>query len=265
MTAGPGLRGLELRGASFRYGGERPVDAFAGITLTVPAGAFVSLVGPSGCGKSTILKAVAGLLTPTAGRVLVGGEDAAGRFDTVAWMPQRDLLLPWRRVLDNAVLGAEIAGEARGAARRRALALFPRFGLEGFEQAWPSQLSGGMQQRLALLRTFLMDRGAVLLDEPFGALDALTRREMYEWLQEIWLADRRTVVFVTHDIEEAIYLSDTVYVLSSRPGSVVRSVDVAEARPRSPSFVSSFAFVAAKTDLLAALHRNGDDRRQFHE
>ena len=242
------MNAVDVRAASYRYGGERPVDAFASVDLAVDEGTFVSLVGPSGCGKSTLLKVVAGLLAPTAGHVLV-----AGSFESVAWMPQRDLLLPWRRAIDNAALGAEIAGEPRAAARARAARLFPRFGLEGFERAWPSELSGGMRQRLALLRTFLLDRDVVLLDEPFGALDALTRREMYAWLQEIWLADRRTVLFVTHDVEEAVYLSDTVHVMSRRPGTIIRTVDVHEPRPRTPSFVTSAPFQAAKGELLEAL------------
>jgi ABC-type nitrate/sulfonate/bicarbonate transport system ATPase subunit len=248
---------IEIRHASYRYVGEREVEAFAGVDLVVPDGAFVSLVGPSGCGKSTLLKAVAGLLAPSAGEVLVRGHEVAGRFDEVAWMPQRDLLLPWRRALDNATLGAQVAHQARAEARTRALELFPRFGLAGFERAWPAELSGGMRQRLALLRTFLLDRDVLLLDEPFGALDALTRREMYAWLQDIWLADRRTVLFVTHDVEEAVYLSDVVHVMSPRPGSITHTVAVGEPRPRAPGFVSSPEFVAAKAELLAALSASG--------
>ncbi len=155
--------------------------------------------------------------------------------------------------MGNAILGAEIIGEPLPDARRRAAALFPKFGLAGFERAWPGQLSGGMRQRLALLRTFLIDRQVLLLDEPFGALDAITRRKMYEWLQEVWLADGRTVLFVTHDVEEAVYLSDRVIVLSPRPGRVVAAVDVEFSRPRHAGIVTQAQFIAAKSRLLAAL------------
>jgi ABC-type nitrate/sulfonate/bicarbonate transport system ATPase subunit len=170
-------------------------------------------------------------------------------------MPQRDLLLPWRRALANATLGAEVSGHDLAGAEATARGLFERFGLAGFEEAWPSELSGGMRQRLALLRTFLQGRDVLLLDEPFGALDALTRRRMYAWLEELWLADRRTVLFVTHDVEEAISLSDRVLVMSARPGRIVEVLDVPEPRPRPLDVVTEPWFVAAKRDLLRALER----------
>jgi ABC-type nitrate/sulfonate/bicarbonate transport system ATPase subunit len=168
-------------------------------------------------------------------------------------MPQKDLLLPWRRALENAVLGATIGGEAKGRARERALALFERFGLSGFERAWPGQLSGGMRQRLALLRTFLMPNDVLLLDEPFGALDAITRREMYLWLEEVWRRDGRTGLFVTHDVEEALLLSHRVYVMSRRPGRIVDTVDVPFPRPRTTDAMGSPEFAALKAGLLDAL------------
>ena len=223
------------------------------VGLDVPAGAFVSLVGPSGCGKSTLLRMIAGMLNPDAGDVEVHGEPVAGRHGLVAYMPQRDLLLPWRRALGNATLGAEIAGVPRDTARRDALALFERFGLAGFERSWPSQLSGGMRQRLALLRTFLFPSDILLLDEPFGALDAITRRGMHQWLQEVWLADRRTVLFVTHDVEEALLLSDEVHVMSPRPGRIVETVRVDYPRPRGLQVIADPTFVALKARLLEAL------------
>jgi ABC-type nitrate/sulfonate/bicarbonate transport system ATPase subunit len=221
----------------------------------VPDGAFVSLVGPSGCGKSTLLRVLAGLLVPTEGEARVDDRDARGRPGLAAFMPQRDLLLPWRKAAGNAILGAEIAGVPRARARAHAAELFERFGLAGFEKAWPSQLSGGMRQRLALLRTFLVPSGVLLLDEPFGALDAITRREMHVWLQEVWLRDRRTVLFVTHDVEEALVLSDRVHVMSARPGRIVESVDVPFARPRGNRAVADPAFVTLKARLLDALDR----------
>ncbi|MGI9093724.1 MAG: ABC transporter ATP-binding protein [Mycobacteriales bacterium] len=233
------------------FDGPPPLAVLDGVDLSVADGEFVSLVGPSGCGKSTLLRILAGLLAPTSGTARVHGEPVGvGR---AAFMPQRDLLLPWRRALDNAALGADINGVPGAVARARAGELFGRFGLAGFERAWPSELSGGMRQRLALLRTFLLGRDVLLLDEPFGALDAITRRDMYAWLQQVWLADRRTVVFVTHDVEEAIYLSDRVLLLSPRPGRVVADIVVDTSRPRAPDVVTEPRFVAMKGTILAAL------------
>lgn len=244
---------VEVSRLTHSYPGSPPVAALAGVNLTVRSGEFVSLVGPSGCGKSTLLRVLAGLLLPTSGAACIRGESTVDTPGLAGYLPQRDLLLPWRRAIDNAILGAQIAGEPLRAARLRAEALFDRFGLTGFEQAWPAQLSGGMRQRLALLRTFLLDREVLLLDEPFGALDAITRRTMYEWLQEVWLADGRTVLFVTHDVEEALYLSDRVLVLSPRPARVLVELNVDLHRPRPTDVISEPEFVAAKRRLLAAL------------
>ena len=257
MTAATSVRGgLRVEGLDVAFTGAddgRPLPVLSALDLDVAPGEFVSIVGPSGCGKSTLLKVVAGLLTPTAGTVQVAGEDVIDRPGGVGYMPQKDNLLPWRRALGNAVLGAEIAGVPAKDAEARALPLFERFGLDGFERAWPSQLSGGMRQRLALLRTFLIDQPVLLLDEPFGALDAITRRSMQTWLQDVWLADRRTVIFVTHDVEEALWLADRVIVLSARPGHVVDVVELGTPRPRAPDLIADPAFVALRSRLLHAL------------
>ena len=223
------------------------------VSIEVPAGAFISLVGPSGCGKSTVLRILAGLLVATDGEAQIGEQSTAGHPGHAAFMPQKDLLLPWRKALSNATLGAEIAGESKDSARERARALLETFGLSGFEDAWPSQLSGGMRQRLALLRTFLQPANVLLLDEPFGALDAITRREMQQWLQHVWLDDRRTVLLVTHDVDEALILSDTVYVMSPRPGRITERLEVSGARPRPAASVTTTDFVALKARVLAAL------------
>jgi len=242
-----------------------PVDAGihevrAGLDISVAPGSFVAIVGPSGCGKSTILRILAGLVVPDGGAATVDGVDVIGQPGRCAWMPQRDALLPWRRVLANAVLGAEIAGVDAEESTRHARALLGRFGLGEHEQSWPSELSGGMRQRLAVLRTFLTPAAVLLLDEPLGALDALTRRRMQAWLQEVW-ADaegqagdaRRTVLMVTHDVEEALLLADRVLVLSARPAEVVADVEVAFGRPRDGALVADPSFVELRARLLAAL------------
>ena len=221
-------------------------------------GRFVSLIGPSGCGKSTIFNIVAGLLQPTGGRVLIDGADATGTIGRVGYMLQKDLLLPWRKVLDNVILGMEIQGLPLREARGRALPLLRRYGLAGFEYAYPNSLSGGMRQRAALLRTLLFDTDVMLLDEPFGALDAQTKAHMQEWLLQLWGDFGKTVVFVTHDVEEAIYLSDEVHVMATRPGRVVETIPVPIARPRQRSVTLTPEFIAIKErcmQLLTAAHK----------
>ncbi len=234
---------LEARGLGVRFG---DVAALDGVDLAVADGEFVAVVGPSGCGKSTLLRALGGLLPPGAalsGTLALPTLPDGGQ--ATAWMPQRDGLLPWRRAWSNALLGARIARVPRPDAEARAAELFETFGLSGFERAWPHELSGGMRQRLALLRTCLAGRPVLLLDEPFGALDPITRRRMNEWLAGVGLVGvgpagglpvgpagepaagtapavgQRAVVLVTHDVDEALALADRVVVLSARPGRVV--------------------------------------------
>jgi ABC-type nitrate/sulfonate/bicarbonate transport system ATPase subunit len=254
-SAGASAPAVELRAVSHTFEGRQAVETLREVSFSVAGGAFVSLVGPSGCGKSTLLRVLAGLLVPSDGDARVAGASVLGQPGRVGYMPQRDLLLPWRRVRDNATLGAEMSGVRRSEARAAAGTLYERFGLSGFERAWPSQLSGGMRQRLALLRTFLVPRQTLLLDEPFGALDAITRREMHAWLQDVWLADGRTVLLVTHDIDEALSLSDVVYVMSPRPGRIARCIEVPLPRPRTTHDLTSPAFASLKSDVLGALEQ----------
>jgi NitT/TauT family transport system ATP-binding protein len=185
----------------------------------------LGLVGPSGCGKSTLLELICGLQEPSAGEIDVGGSrDSGGRLARCAYMPQRDLLLPWFSAVDNAALALRNRGVRRSEARRRAGDLFERFGLAGFENAAPAELSGGMRQRVAFLRTLLSDKPVLALDEPFASLDAITRAEMQQWLAGALEADPRTVVLVSHDVEEALYLCDRVAVLSQRPARIVEEL-----------------------------------------
>jgi ABC-type nitrate/sulfonate/bicarbonate transport system ATPase subunit len=230
-----------------------PLPVLDGVAFDVAPGEFVAVIGPSGCGKSTLFNVIAGLERPDTGRVLVDGEDATGRVDPFAYMPQQDLLFPWRTVLDNTTLGLEVAGMKRRAARARALPLFAPFGLSGFESARPHELSGGMRQRAALLRTVVQDRAVLLLDEPFGALDSLTRTDMQSWLDGVRARFDWTVLLITHDIREAVYLSDRVLVLGPRPTRVRREVTVDLPRPRDVAMITSPRFAAIEEELLDAL------------
>lgn len=223
------------------------------IDFYVGTAEFVSIVGPSGCGKSTLLNIVAGLEEPSQGTLWLQGQKLGRRLGQVGYMYQKDLLLPWRSVLDNAILGLEVQGLSRDKARARAMALIERFGLKGFEHSYPFSLSGGMRQRAAFLRTILADRDVILLDEPFGALDALTRVQMQEWLLDLWSSFRKTIVLVTHDIDEAIFLSDRIYVLTARPGQVKMVQPVTLPRPRSYEIVTQEPFIAVKARLLTAI------------
>jgi ABC-type nitrate/sulfonate/bicarbonate transport system ATPase subunit len=234
--------------------------ALAPVTLSIPQGRFVSLIGPSGCGKTTIFNIIAGLLEPTGGRVMIDGIDATGTIGRVGYMLQKDLLLPWRTVLDNTILGMEIQGVPLREARGRALPLLQRYGLTGFEYLYPNSLSGGMRQRAALLRTLLFDTDLILLDEPFGALDAQTKLQMQEWLMQLWSDFGKTVLFVTHDVEEAIYLSDEVHVMGTRPGRIITTIPIALPRPRVRTSALTPEFVAIKERCLALLTVDGAEQ-----
>ena len=233
---------VHLDGVTRRF---RDVEALAGVDLAVREREIVAIVGPSGCGKSTLLELVAGLQEPDAGTV---------EAPASSYMPQKDLLLPWRDALGNAALALEAGGVRRADARGRAAPLFDRFGLGGFERTPPYELSGGMRQRVAFLRTLLPGRPLLLLDEPFASLDSLTRAEMQAWLAEALEAEPRTTLLVTHDVEEALYLADRVAVMSPRPGRVVAELEVALPRPRPRrETVTDPAFVELKEQALEAL------------
>ncbi len=220
--------GPERRGSGW-------LEVLSGVSVDVGQREFVTLLGPSGCGKSTLCNIVAGLIPPDSGRVLLDGAPIGPRRGQVAYMQQKDLLLPWRRVIDNAILGLEVQGVSRAHARDEARDLLRRFGLERFEWYYPALLSGGMRQRVALVRTLLCQKDLIVLDEPFGALDAMTRTAMRGHLLRLVEEFGRTILFITHDIEEATLLSDRIYVMTARPGRIRTEITIPLARPRDPA------------------------------
>ena len=223
-----GVRRLQKVYASTRG----DVPALVDIDLEIAAGEFVSIVGPSGCGKSTLLKCIAGLEEATSGEIQVGGDLLRGPPDKLGVVFQRDVLLDWRNILDNVLLSIEFRGLPRSQYRERALQLLDRFGLSGFEERHPWELSGGMRQRASICRALLSDPELLLMDEPFGALDAMTRDDLNLELTRIWQDTGKTVVFVTHSITEAVYLSDRVVMMSRAPGRIIDIIDIDLPRPR---------------------------------
>ena len=228
--------------------------ALASTSLEVREGEFVSLVGPSGCGKSTLFNIISGLIRPIEGRVLLDGHDVTGSTGHVGYMLQKDLLLPWRTVTGNIVLGASLTGRATKRDRAEAVALAERYGLGEFVDHYPHALSGGMRQRVALMRTLAVHKDVMLLDEPFGALDSQTRLRMQQWLLDVWEQEGRTLLFITHDVDEAIFLSDRVLVMSARPGHIRAEFDVPLARPRGFELLTSEAFTDLKRRVLELLY-----------
>jgi NitT/TauT family transport system ATP-binding protein len=229
----------------------RPID------FTIVQGEFVSIVGPSGCGKSTLLKMVAGLLPPTSGELRLGGAPIKGPQHDVGVVFQSPLLLPSRTVLGNIMLQAEMRGMTLAPARVRAEELIHMAGLTGFEKSFPWQLSGGMQQRVAICRALLHDPAVLLMDEPFGALDAMTREQMNLELQRIWSASKKTVLLITHSIAESVFLSDKVLVMSERPGSIAATYTIDLPRPRNLSMMGSPSFAEHAKSIRAHFFAQG--------
>jgi ABC-type nitrate/sulfonate/bicarbonate transport system ATPase subunit len=236
--------------------------ALARTSLEVRSREFIAIVGPSGCGKSTLMNVVAGMQQPTAGRVLMDGKDVTGDTGHVGYMFQKDLLVPWRTVTGNIVLGAALTRGASRTDRAEARRLAERYGLGDFVNHFPHALSGGMRQRVALMRTLAFDRDILLLDEPFGALDSQTRFEMQQWLLRVWAESERTVLFITHDVDEAVFLADRVVVMSARPGRVSAIHEVGLARPRVLDTVTSPEFTELKRRVLADLYASRSETRQ---
>ncbi|SEU24013.1 ABC-type nitrate/sulfonate/bicarbonate transport system, ATPase component [Paenibacillus sp. NFR01] len=241
---------LEVSGVSKSFTHRRRTTAVLdNVSLTVQPQEFVSIVGPSGCGKSTLFHIIGGLTAPDSGTVRMNGVDVTGKRGEISYMPQQPALFPWRTIEDNVLLALELKDNPRGAARETARGWLAKIGLGGFERAYPHMLSGGMQQRAAFLRALLAPQELMLLDEPFSALDALTRSEMQRWLLELWEENRRSVLFITHNIEEALLLSSRIYVFSGRPGSVLQTVDVPFPRPRREEIADEPEFIRLKRQL----------------
>ena len=230
------------------------LEILRNIDLSVNSREIVSIIGPSGCGKSSVLNLISGLERPDSGQIKIEGKsDQFDRLNMISYMQQKDLLLPWRTVLDNVILGLEIQGIPKKESRKIAMEQMEKFGLLGFENKYPFTLSGGMKQRAAFLRTILMNRPILLLDEPFSALDALNRMQMQEWVIKLFDGLDKTVIFVTHDIDEAIFLSDRIYVMSSSPGEFISIENIKLSRPRSREIMFSSDVLSIKNRLLNQL------------
>jgi putative hydroxymethylpyrimidine transport system ATP-binding protein len=248
---------LSVHGLSFSFPGEPPL--FGALDFDIRQGEFVSVLAASGKGKTTLFRLLAGLLAPQAGTIAFGATGdsaaAASKRGQIGYMPQRDCLMPWRTVLDNASLGLELGGTTKREARRQVLELLPGLGLEGTELKYPHELSGGMRQRVSFLRSLLGGGELFLLDEPFSALDAMTRVGMQEWLMQVWEQHRKTVLFITHDVDEALLLSDRVLVAAKSPITTLSELTVSLHRPRSYETAMDESFIVLKRQLLGLIGR----------
>ncbi|WP_410511490.1 ABC transporter ATP-binding protein [Paenibacillus sp. BR2-3] len=249
---------ISIHELSYSFGTLLQAPVFSGLSLKVQQGEFVSVVGASGCGKSTLFKIIAGLLEPASGEIFMHGKPSSTRtrLGKIAYMPQQDLLLPWRTVLDNCLLPWEVNRVRTKAETITAIReTLEHFGLAGMENAYPCELSGGMRQRVAFLRTLVTGGDLMLLDEPFGALDAMTKREMHRWLVELWGGLGKTVLFITHDLEEAILLSDRIYVMHNRsPDGFLQEMTVDLPRPRRYTMNYEPRFLNLREDLERRLY-----------
>ncbi|RXI95561.1 ABC transporter ATP-binding protein [Anaerobacillus alkaliphilus] len=243
---------LEFEDVSFSYHhGEKAI--LEGLSFLVNEGEFVSIIGPSGSGKSTIFKLITGLEDHSGGKIAINGEVYGNRLGHVGYMPQQDLLMPWRTVLENAALPLEIQGATKTDARERVVKLLDQFGLKGVENKYPSDLSGGMKQRISFLRTVLSGSNVLLLDEPFSALDAITRLAMQEWLLDQWEKWKLSILFITHDVDEALFLSDRIFIFTEQPVRKFVEVTVPLGRPRGIRDIHSPEVLQVKEELIEQL------------
>ncbi|KOP65212.1 nitrate ABC transporter ATP-binding protein [Bacillus sp. FJAT-18019] len=255
---------LEVRGMQKTFRDRRSeIHVLNNLSLQVRPGEFVSMIGPSGSGKSTLFHIIGGLMAPDAGSIFMDGQDVTGAQGRIAYMPQQPALFPWRTVEDNVLLPEELRGTSKAAARASARDWMKRAGLAGFEKAYPHTLSGGMQQRAAFLRALMSPQEVMCLDEPFSALDALTRSDMQRWLLDIWEDTRRSVLMITHHIEEALLLSDSIYILSARPGTILKRVEVPFPRPRRDDMLTDPSFIALRTEISAIMREEQHKRGSY--
>ncbi|MHB1442825.1 MAG: ABC transporter ATP-binding protein [Candidatus Humimicrobiaceae bacterium] len=229
------------------------LDTLEDVSIVLEENKFVSILGPSGCGKSTLFDIISGLEKPDEGIVLIEGKNCTGKTGRVSYMHQKDLLLPWKTVLDNSCIPLVIKGLSLSQSREKANSYFNLFGLSGFEKYYPGQLSGGMKQRAALLRTYLFSDDIMLLDEPFGGLDAMTRRDMQLWLLKLLANFKSSILFITHSVDEAIFLSDKIYLFSKRPAIVKKVFEINIKRPRDYKVFTSYEFNKIKGEILHLL------------
>jgi putative hydroxymethylpyrimidine transport system ATP-binding protein len=241
---------LSIKELSFTFPGDAGVKSiFQDISMDVLPGEFVSVIGASGSGKSTLFKLITGLMEPDQGQIWINGQQSGNRLGKVGYMPQKDLLLPWRTVLDNVLLPLELTKEKKHGKLTEIREWLSRFGLAEYEEAYPNELSGGMKQRVAFLRTIMIGKDLLLLDEPFGALDSLTKHNMHSWLLELWGDLQKTVLFITHDLEEAILLSDRIYLLPGEGKGEVKELKVELLRPRRSELIYQSEFIAMRKEL----------------
>jgi ABC-type nitrate/sulfonate/bicarbonate transport system ATPase subunit len=247
---------LEVHDLTHTFNGGNTVHVLDDLSLDVADGEFVTLLGPSGSGKSTIFNLIGGLYRPDSGDILIDGTRVNGMRGNISYLPQQDSLLPWRTIEDNVTLVQEITGTVDKDTARKWL---KRAGLEGYEKSYPGTLSGGMRQRVAFIRSLLSPQELMLLDEPFGALDELTRLDMQDWLLKIWEMDRRSVLFITHSIEEAIYMSDRILILSDKPARIAREIEVPFERPRNHDIILDESFTKLKREIYHMLRAGDED------
>ena len=246
------MKKLEVCAVSKSFDGKPVLED---VSVTLNAGELVCLLGVSGAGKTTLFNIISGLVKPDEGSVLLDGEDITGNPGKISYMLQKDLLLPYRTIEDNVALPLLIKGEKKRQAREQVKPYFAEFGLEGTEKKYPHQLSGGMRQRAALLRTYLFSKDVALLDEPFSALDTLTKGAMHDWYLEVMEQIRMSTLFITHDIDEAILLSDRIYLLGGRPGRITDEIVIREPKPRRKDFNLTEEFLAYKREILEKLEQ----------
>lgn len=241
---------LEVKGVSKSFDDE---EIIRDISLELKEGEIVSLLGVSGGGKTTLFNLIAGLTVPDAGNVYLEGKDVTGKPGNISYMLQKDLLLPYRTIVDNVALPLVIRGMNKSEAREKAFGYFEEFGLLGAEKKYPSEVSGGMKQRAALLRTYLFSEKVALLDEPFSALDMLTKASVHEWYLDVMEKIKLSTLFITHDIDEAILLSDRIYLLTGKPGTITKEIVIKEPKPRKKDFNLSENFLQYKKEIISHL------------